>query len=139
MKIESGRPVAPSGAARAPAAAAPAPGFAPALDAPQRTTAAAGIAPVASLDVLLALQADEPPAQRRARQARRGRDALDALERLEQGLLLGLAPAALHSEIERLQGGREMTGDSGLDAVLDEIDIRLAVEAAKLDRHLGRG
>jgi hypothetical protein len=139
MKIESGRNVAPTSAPRSAAGASVAPGFAPALDAPQRAAPAAPAAAVASLDAILALQGGEPPAQRRARQARRGRDALDALEELEQGLLSGRAPAALLARLETLRMASEPTGEAGLDAVLNEIDIRLAVEAAKLDRLSGRG
>lgn len=137
MKIESGRPVGAASTTRK-AGSAAAPGFAPALDAPAKSAAAAPSSAVASLDAILALQADEPPAQRRARQAKRGRDALDALERLEHGLVEGRAPAALMAELESLQYAAQPTGEAGLDAVLLEIDIRLAVEVAKLERSLGR-
>lgn len=138
MKIESGRGVAQTSGPRRAGAASAAPGFAPSVDAPERTVAASATGAVASLDALLALQGEEPPAQRRARQAKRGRDALDALEKLEQGLLVGRAPAALKAELERLQFAGEATDDPRLDDILREIDIRLAVEAAKLDQLLGR-
>ena len=100
--------------------------------------AAAGVAQVTALDTILALQAEEPPAQRRARQAKRGRAVLDALERLEEGLLSGRAPGTLISELEHLQRTAKATGEPGLDGVLREIDTRLAVELAKLDRLAGR-
>lgn len=137
MKIESGRPVGgASGAKQAGKAAAP--GFSVAAESPAKTTAATSVGGVTALDAIIALQSDEPPAQRRARQARRGRDTLDALEKLERGLVMGHAPGALKAELESLQHGREMTGEPGLDAVLDEIDVRLAVELAKLERGLSR-
>lgn len=136
MKIESGRRVGPSAAPKR--AGTTSPGFAPAEpEAPQQVQAVSTVGAVASIDTILALQADEPPAQRRKRQARRGANALDALERLERALLEGRAPAALRAEIESLRRASAPTGDSGLDEVLREIDIRLAVEAAKLDRLLG--
>lgn len=138
MKIESGRSVGAASTARKAAGAAAAPGFAPTVEGPSRTTAAAPTHAVTALDAIIALQADEPPAQRRARQAKRGRAALDALEKLEHGLLHGRAPAALKAELESLHFAAEPTGEAGLDAVLLEIDIRLAVEVAKLDRALGR-
>jgi hypothetical protein len=94
--------------------------------------------PVTPLDAIIALQAEEPGPQRRARQARRGRDVLDALERLERGLLVGRAPASLRAELEHLQYAAQPTGDEGLDEILREIDTRLVVELAKLDRLLGR-
>ncbi len=133
MKIESGRPVSGASGARKSAGAA-APGFSVAAEAPAKTAATAPASAVASLDAILALQTDAPRAQRRARQARRGRDALDALEELERGLLLGRAPGGLKARLESLQAESEMTGEAGLDDVLLEIDIRLAVEAAKLER-----
>lgn len=133
MKIESGRPVSSASGARK-ASGAAAPGFTVATDAPAKAAATTSVSAVASLDAILALQTDDPLAQRRARQARRGRDALDALEELERGLLLGRAPGGLKARLERLQAAGETTGEAGLDAVLTEIDIRLAVEAAKLER-----
>ena len=137
MKIEGGRGVAQSGAARKPNAAAP--GFAPALDTgPQRIAAPTPATPVTPLDAIMALQAEGDPDQRRAKQARRGRAALDALDRLMQGMVLGGAPARLKGELEALQRGAEATGDSGLDAILAEIDIRVAVELAKLEAIPGR-
>ena len=137
MKIEGPRSVSAPNGARKPGAPA-APGFAPAAEEPQRTAATSSVGAVTSLDAILALQADEPSAQRRARQARRGRDALAALERLEQGLLLGYAPASLRSELETLRSGAQLTGEPGLDEVLREIDTRVEVELAKLDRGIGR-
>lgn len=137
MKIEGPRGVSAPNSSRKPASTA-APGFAPAAEEPQRPAAASAVGAVTSLDAILALQADEPSAQRRARQARRGRDALSALERLEQGLLLGHAPGSLRVELETLRSGAQLTGEPGLDEVLREIDTRVEVELAKLDRIVGR-
>jgi len=137
MKIEPGRNVGPTSTAGK-AGKAAAPGFAPAMDAPQRAAAASPTGAVTPLDAILALQGGENPAQRRSRQTRRGQEALDALEELEQGLLLGRAPGALRGRLEALQRRAEPTGDERLDEVLNEIDIRLAVEAAKLDRISGK-
>lgn len=137
MKIESARGV---GAASTPkrAGAATAPGFAPAAEAPVKATAASSVSAVTPLDVILALQAEDPAQQRRARQARRGRAALDALAELEKAIALGRAPGALRGELESLRRGTETTGDDGLDSVMLEIDTRLAVELAKLERLSGR-
>jgi hypothetical protein len=137
MKIEPGRNVGASNSAGK-AGKTAAPGFAPAIDAAQRAAAASPTGAVTSLDSILALQGDENPTHRRARQRRRGEEALDTLEDLERGLLLGRAPGALRSKLDALQGRSEKTGDPGLDAILLEIDVRLAVEAAKLDRLSGK-
>jgi len=138
MKIESGKPVGAAAGARKAGAATAAPGFSPSVEAPQRAAPVVQTAPLTALDAIIALQTDEPPARRRARQAKRGSDALDALERLEQGLLSGRAPASLKVELERLARGAEITGETGLDEVLLEIDTRLAVEVAKLEQVSGR-
>jgi hypothetical protein len=132
MKIESGRGVSSSAGSKG-AGRTAAPGFSVATEAPQRAAATTGVSAVPSLDAVLALQGEEPSSQRRARQARRGKDSLDALEKLEQGLVLGRAPGGLKAELEALSRGAEATGDTDLDAVLLEIDTRVAVELAKLD------
>jgi hypothetical protein len=137
MKIEPGRNVGSSSTAGK-ASKAAAPGFAPATGAPQRAAAASPTGAVTSLDAILALQGAEDPMQRRARQRRRGAEALDTLEELERGLLLGRAPGGLKARLEALQGRSEKTGDDDLDDILNEIDIRLAVEAAKLERISGK-
>lgn len=137
MKIEPGRSIGASNSLGKSEKAA-APGFAPAMEASQRAAAAAPTGAVTSLDAILALQGAEDPVQRRARQRRRGAEALDALEELEKGLLLGRATGGLKVRLEALHGRSEKTGDAGLDEVLQEIDIRLAVEAAKLERAAGK-
>jgi hypothetical protein len=136
MKIESGRGVGSPSAPRR-AGQAVTPGFTPSAEEPPPSARASGVGGVATLDMVVALQADEPPAQRRARQARRGKASLDALEALEQGLITGRAPGSLRAELERLRCGAELTGEPGLDDVLREIDTRVAVELAKLERLVG--
>jgi Class II flagellar assembly regulator len=133
MKIESGRPIAPSSSARRSAGAA-APGFAPALDGPGKPAPASAASAVPSMDAILALQGESVETERRKRQMRRGKAALDALETLERGLALGRAPGGLRAELEVLRRGAERTGEAGLDALMLEIDTRVAVELAKLER-----
>ncbi len=134
MKIEPGRGVSTGSGGRANAAAAP--GFSPTADAPQRVAASTPSSAVTPLDALIALQGEDPPARRRARQLKRGGAALEALEELERGLVLGRAPADLRARLEAAGRGGEATDDAGLDALMLEIDTRLAVEAAKLERAL---
>jgi hypothetical protein len=133
MKVESGRGVGgASGPKRAGGVAAP--GFTLGADAPQKAAAVTGMSGVTALDAILALQGEDGPAHRRARQVRRGHDALDVLAEVERALVLGRGPASLKGLLESLRGKAEATGDPGLDDVLREIDTRLAVEAAKLER-----
>jgi hypothetical protein len=133
MKIEGPRGVSQTGGARKTGAAAP--GFAPSApeNAP-RATAAGSVAATSALDAVLALQAEGFDPGRRSRQVRRAQDALDALSRLERGLLEGAAPGGLKAELVALQQASAPTGEPGLDAVLLEVDTRVAVELAKLDR-----
>lgn len=93
------------------------------------TAAAAG---VGGIDSLIALQGVEDAAERRRRFARRGKNALDLLDELKAELL---AADLRHATLSRLQGALDQLGErsglDGLDTVLDEIGLRVAVEIAK--------
>jgi hypothetical protein len=95
----------------------------------------AGVSASGPLDTLLAVQAYEEPHERKKRQAKRGHDLLDSLDRLKAALLSG---AVQVSELQRLKETlslrRETTDDPRLDDVLAHIELRAAVELAKLGR-----
>lgn len=91
-------------------------------------------APTLAAGAILALQSVDDVQQRRARHLRRGHDSLDALERLKLGLLEGRAPGEVRTALSRLYANRETTGDDALDTIMDAIDVRVAVELAKLER-----
>jgi hypothetical protein len=97
-------------------------------------SAVSGAAGVSSISALMALQGIGGP-EARARALRKGRRMLDALDRL-QVALLGEGPTTRHLTL--LQGAlaeqREATGDFGLDDTLNWAEVRVAVEAAKLER-----
>jgi len=137
MRIDGPRPPAPaSGPRRADGTAG---GFAPsAPTASGRAAAASGPAPAPSIAALMALQGVEGDVldapQRRRRQIDRAGRTLDTLDRLALGLLDGRAPGGLRAELAALRTGLERTGDPGLDDLLLEVDIRAAVELAKLER-----
>jgi hypothetical protein len=91
--------------------------------------------PTVSLDALVALQASEDATERKKRQARRGHDLLDGLDRLKAALLGGrVAVADLERIRANLSARRETTDDPRLDDVLAHIELRAAVELAKLGR-----
>lgn len=99
----------------------------------KQTTAAASLRTVGGIDALLALQGEEGPAERRRRAAKRGSFALDALDELKVGVLSGdLGPGTLNRLKAATAGLREGSGDPGLDAVLDAIELRVEVEIAKI-------
>jgi hypothetical protein len=99
------------------------------------STASAGVSATGPLDSLLALQANEDAGERKRRQARRGHDLLDGLDILKASLLAGRVPLV---QLERLKAmlssRRESTDDPRLDEVLAHIELRAAVELAKLQR-----
>jgi hypothetical protein len=112
-------------------------GFAPALDDAAHTAGATPTRPTAaltSLDALLALQLDQP--SRRRRQIRRGEATLDALDRLTATLLGGGDESVVLGALRDALAGREPSEDPGLDTVIEEIDLRAAVELAKRERML---
>ena len=96
--------------------------------------AARAAAPLATLDAILQLQAEEDPGQRRRRSARRGQDMLDALDRVKVGLLSGTVPASELGRLARALSGAGASGDPGLDALVAQIELRAKVELAKLGR-----
>ncbi len=87
---------------------------------------------IGSVDALIALQGVEDPTERRKRSVARGRNALDVLEKLKLGLLDGtLDPSTLARLKVAAEGLTDESGDPGLDQVMAEIDLRVAVELAK--------
>ena len=113
-------------------------GFAlPAGEAP-RPAAAEAARPAPSLDALLMLQEVPAGGERRRRALKRGRGLLDLLEELRLSLLADGLPAGLPDRLAAvLAEAREATDDRGLDALLDAVDLRAAVELAKIAQARG--
>ncbi len=107
---------------------------------PAAVPRAAGPAVLTSLNAVLAAQqldAVEPVGERRRRAIRRGERLLDLLDELRRGLLDGHVPAGLCARLRRLLEERvEGLEDPELARVLAEVELRAAVEAAKLERAL---
>jgi Class II flagellar assembly regulator len=104
----------------------------------ERTESAAAKAPsaprtIGGIDALIALQGVEDPLERRRHAVKRGRLALDALDELKIGLLGGtLTPATLNKLRSAAAYLKDGSGETGLDGVLGEIELRVEVEIAKL-------
>lgn len=89
----------------------------------------------AGIDALLALQAVGNATEGRRRAVKRGRTLLDTLEVMRADLLSGrVDPAALDRLIGVLAEGREVASPQ-IDAVLDDIELRVRVELAKHGRY----
>jgi hypothetical protein len=108
-------------------------GFSVGEDSATKGPARAGsLRTISSVDALIALQAVEDPTERRKRAVQRGRHALDVLDGLKIGLLDGdIDPSTIGRLKSTADGLRQSSGDSGLDAVLAEIGLRVEVELAK--------
>ena len=97
-------------------------------------TASAGPAGVAGLSALMALQGVESATERRRRAIRRGGGLLDRLDELKLALLSGEAgEGALERLGQGLREARTEDDDPGLTDLLNQIDLRAAVELAKAE------
>jgi hypothetical protein len=101
-------------------------------EAPRNPAAAGSLRSISTVDALIALQGVEDPAERKKRAVVKGRKALDVLDTLKLGLLDGSVDGPTLARLKVAgEGLSEATGDAGLDVVLGEIDLRVAVELAK--------
>ena len=90
---------------------------------------------VMGVEALLALQDVGGPLERKRRAVRRAGRILDVLDDLKVGLLEGeLSGADLDRLRRAVRDERANTDDPALEAVLDEIELRAAVEVAKLEQ-----
>jgi len=99
---------------------------------PRSSTAANSLRSISTVDALIALQGVEDPTERKKRAVARGRNALDVLDALKLGLLDGSVDQSTLARLKiASEGLADTSGDTGLDAVLGEINLRVEVELAK--------
>jgi hypothetical protein len=102
-------------------------------ESPRAAAPTGGLRTVGGIDALIALQGIEDVLERRRHAVKRGRVALDALDELKLGLLGGKLSPAILSRLQAAAGSlRQTSGDSGLDGVLGQIELRVEVEIAKM-------
>jgi hypothetical protein len=105
------------------------------LDQGSPTAKAEGAAPAAilgGLEALIAIQSEDTTRERRRRGVRRGQGLLDLLDELKIALLAGNLPADLQMRLSMAMRDESFSGDPRLDSILEGIDLRAAVELAKL-------
>ena len=107
------------------------------LEKAEGVKAAAPTAPVGSIGSLAGLvginEVDEREHKRR-QAMKRGRFTLEALEQLRNALLMGSLPVSTLRNLEKLVAEeRGATHDPLLNSLLDDIELRAAVEMAKLE------
>ena len=123
---QGSRPTRAAGGFAVPGAAGTAPASA--------ATAAAGVSGVTGVNALMALQGVEDAVERRRRAIRRGGGLLDRLDELKLALLSGEAGEGALDRLSRtLREERPVDADPGLNSLLEQIDLRAAVELAKAD------
>ena len=90
--------------------------------------------PIASVDALIALQAEAPIETVTQKATKRANSLLGILDTIRMGLLEGGIPqSSLKRLLFALGEQREETGDPALDAILEQVEIRAQVELAKLE------
>jgi hypothetical protein len=100
--------------------------------APRNSTAAGSLRSISTVDVLMALQGVEDPAERKKRAVKQGRHALDVLDALKISVLDGTVDQSTLSRLKVAADGlNQGSGDPQLDGVLGEIELRVQVELAK--------
>jgi len=102
---------------------------------PAATTQVRGPSALAPVDALIALQEVDDATSGRKRALGRGRDILDLLDNIRHGLLIGgISRGKLDDLVRAVKSERQEIDDPKLQAVLDEIELRAAVELAKYDQ-----
>jgi hypothetical protein len=105
--------------------------FSLASESPERVAAVGSVGPATSIDALLALQEVDDVVARRQKQLRRGRSLLDVLDALRLDVLEGRTGESHLNQLMALVGRARSMSEPGLDALLDEIELRARVELAK--------
>lgn len=111
------------------------------LDQGSATAKAESAAPAAilgGLEALIAIQSEDTTKERRRRGVRRGQGLLDLLDELKIALLAGGLPADLQARLAIAMRDESFSGDPRLDSILESIDLRAAVELAKLRKASSR-
>ena len=99
----------------------------------EQAGALSGMTPLTSVDALVALQGETPDAPLKAEQ--RGEQMLDELDAMRLALLEGRNPRQAAGRLRALaRQARTHTDHPGLEQTLQQIDVRAAVELAKLSR-----
>ena len=110
--------------------------FVPAgADGPARVATAAPVAGTTGIDAILALQAVDGPLEGKKKALRRGRTLLDVLDEIKADLLVGQVSAERLDALSAMLSQVRERSEPALDAVLDDIDLRVRVELAKLGRY----
>ena len=91
---------------------------------------------VASVSTLLSVQEMGDSLDNRRRAIKRGEDLLDQLDELRHGLLIGaFSPAKIDNLLSMVRQHQATVTDPKLTEILADIEVRAAVELAKLGKY----
>ena len=103
---------------------------------PQVAQGAAPVAPVQSVEMLVALAAVDPERERRRRMAQQAEQGLDELEQLHQEMVAGTPSVERLSALKAWAKSIGQPDDAALAELVRDIELRVLVELAKLERGL---
>lgn len=107
------------------------------LGAASSVSRAAPAAGLTNLGALLALQGEDDVTERRRRATKRSNTLLDQLDGIRIAILEGgVTREQVAALAVTLREHRDAVEDPGLNAILDDVELRAEVELAKLERAL---
>ncbi|MBL4907576.1 MAG: flagellar assembly protein FliX [Sneathiella sp.] len=97
------------------------------------TSNVASASPIASIDAILALQGVDDSTSGNRKALSKGQDLLDRLEEIRHGLLIGAIPVERLKHLKETLASYDVRAtDPKLAEIVEEIEVRAAVELAKL-------
>jgi len=111
-------------------------GFSKALSSEEAPAAAppSGTSPLTAVNSLLSLQEMPSSTEGKSKGLARAEDLLGQLELIRHGLLAGQIPQRkLKDVVTIVSRERELSNDAALDEILDDVELRVKVELAKLE------
>ncbi len=97
------------------------------------TSNVASGSPIASIDAILALQGVDDSTTGNKKALSKGQDLLDRLEEIRHGLLIGTIPVQQLQRLKETLSSYDVKAtDPKLAEIVEEIEVRAAVELAKL-------
>lgn len=108
--------------------------FASLVEGQEETAPALEAAPPPALSSILALQEISDDELNRTKAIKRGKEALDTLDQLRLDLLAGRLPLARLRQMEKfVKENKSNELDADLRVTLEEIELRVTVELAKIE------
>lgn len=109
------------------------------IDGTAPVTQLSDVAAASAVSNMLSLQEISDEDVRRKKLVQQGKNMLDVLENLRQQLLIGHIPAHTLQDLNRqLSIRKQSISDPRLMEILEDIELRVAVELAKLEQAAGR-